>query len=612
MIQRTLLGLTVPAFSGVLALICLVGMLVAFTCIRYCWLRSAPDPYAELNLGGAIIVGRSSTGPVFGTQWRGSLVAVKRMYKPGLGISSEFDEGASQNCGWSPGVSMRVLMQALMECFFIQTELVRRMARLRRRMHMHHANIVPILGVSRGASGQEVLAIMPRMMAGTIADSLAGQTFVNDFGTVANVAADVANAMHFFHLGSPELVGKNMKPHHLLLDDSFRTMIGVSFRPPNLQSVWAPPECLRGNSPWTKEADVYAFSMLLYTLVQGRRPFEGRKSSDLLSRVKEADEDTLLDARPPLTVDSPFNGLIARCWAEFPKDRPSFADVKIALMGLNEGVRRPRPSFVGRPSMSMESEQSQHLLHGMFPDHVRRLLEAKLPVPTEQFACVTIFFSDIKGFTEISSVLQPEDVKSMLDRLYTFMDEMADRHQVHKMETIGDAFVGVTNVMKNQPDHAARMAAFALVVMDGASQIPVQQGVLGGANIQLRIGMHSGPICAGVVGRMNLRYCLFGHTMNIASRMESSGEPGKIQISRDAAALISKDAEMVKRVRPRPGIVDVKGQGEMRTCWLLTNAGLQEREEVEDPAREGNRRSRRESFLASLPEHPHTFSFEVS
>lgn len=590
-----LLGLRPQAFIGVMVVVGLILLLAMFIMLRLCSLWTRPDPYNDLALESAEIIGQSSTGPVFGTTWKGQPVAVKRLFPRFRGPHSVFDGDPRDGCaGQWKGLAEGFLM-SVMECFCITTTNSANIAHIKQRMHVHSANILPILGYSRGRYRSEAIAIMPRVMTGTIGDLMAGQTYSNDIGNVLSIAGDVANAISFFHSTSAPVVGKSLKPHHLFVDESFRTLLGISFRPPNPQSVWAPPECVKGLSPWTKEADIYAFSMLLYTLVQGQFPFEGRRSADLLSAVKVADEDTVLDARPPLATDSPFNALIQQCWAQDPQERPTIADVKGTLAGI--GACRP-----SRPSVSLSKREqgqttSSGLLQGMFPDHVRKLLEQGLPVPTEQFACVTIFFSDIKGFTEIASVLKPAAVKSLLDALYTFMDTCAEDFQVHKMETIGDGFVAVTNVMKNQPDHAPRMAAFALAALAGASKIPVNPDLPSGPKIQLRIGLHSGPVCAGVVGKKNLRYCLFGNNMNIASRMESCGEPGRIQLSRAAASLIAKDPELVRFVKPRAGFVDVKGQGQMSTCWL-TCGGMQPRRSDDDRMP----RSRRDSFLQSLSE----------
>lgn len=436
-----LLGLSVGAFSAVVAAIAVVGALAAFVGVRACWLQTASDPYRELRLDAAAVIGRSSTGPVFGTQWKGQAVAVKRLFAPPRGVRSVFDEDEEGGyCGGVRTLSPRLVGAVLLECFFVKTPTARNIARVQRRMHTHHSNIIPLIGYSRGESGREAIGIMPRMISGTVTDLLASQTYLLDLQAVVSIASDVAGGMLFFHTREPAVVGKNIKPHHLFIDETLRTLIGVSFRAPNPQSLWAPPECLRGHSPWTKEADVYAFSMLLYTLVHRRLPFEGRRSEDLLVAIKDATEETVLDVRPPLTTDSPLNVLIRQCWAEAPGDRPGFETIKEALARMvGKGGKAARPSFsVSQSGDLARLDDTNFLLQGMFPPHVREQLEMKLKPRPEVFEGVTIFFSDVVGFTDIARVLQPAGVAQLLDNLYVFMDTCAEEFGVHKMETIGD------------------------------------------------------------------------------------------------------------------------------------------------------------------------------
>ena len=553
-----LLGLGVTGFALVIAAVAVAAGVTAFVALRVCWLRGRHDPWRELCLDGARVVGQSSNGPVFATDWRGQQVAVKRLFPPPAGVASVFDQHPSQSC-----FTAQAAWRLLLRCFWLSTAETRELERVERRMHLHHGSLMPVLGWSRGASGREVVAIMPLMHRGTVSDLIATRHALDDY-ELASMAMDVVNAAIFLHGCRPPVVGINLKPHHLFLDDSLRTLVGVSFRPPNMRSVWAPPECLRGDTGLTPASDVYGFSMLLYSLVQQRAPFEGRKSCELLTVIEQADEDTVGDARPELRRASLFNPLIEACWAQRPADRPSFHEVRTRL-SLLASAFGPRSSLTIQPAR-------QKLLGGMFPEHVRQLLEEGRPAPTDEYPCVTVFFSDIVGFTAISTVLQPSALKDMLNELWSFMDETANELGVHKLETAGDALLAVTNVMQRQEDHAPRMALFALRVLAGVRSIPVNPAVRDGPCLQLRVGIHSGPVVGGVVGINNLRYCLYGLTMSVASRMESTGEPGRIQLTERAAALVASDPELARRIVPRPGMTDVKGQGPTKTCWLLTDA----------------------------------------
>lgn len=540
------LDLSVASFSVLMSVMALLVSCLLFFALRLCWLRSAPDPYSELCLHKATVIGESSQGPVFGTEWKGHQVAVKRLFSPPRGVNSVFDTGQKGS-----SISTSTLIHKLALCCWVTTTDKRNLARVRARMDIHHGSVMPILGYSRGLSGRETLVILPRMQAGTVSDLLASHGHAVDLQLVLSIASDVAQAMHFLQKCRPPILGVNLKPHHLFVDDGLRTLLGVSFRPPNSHSVWSPPECIRGDSLWTPMADVYAYSMLLYTLVHNKLPFEGRKSSELLAAITDADEHTAYDARPHLDGHSPLHSLITACWAQNPSHRPTFADIKLHLANLDRSERPARPSINLTPDAGLEVHQ---------------------PVPTDHYPCITIFFSDIVGFTEISSVLEPLALKEMLNALYSFMDRIANELDIYKLETAGDALLAVTNVLKPQEDHAPRMAQFALRVLAGVSTIPVNPKVVGGPSVQLRVGLHSGSVVGGVAGISNVRYCLYGHAMNIASRMESTGSPGRIQLTEYAAALVSQDAVLANRIVPRPGNTVVKGQQPMKTFWLLTDA----------------------------------------
>ena len=171
-----------------------------------------------------------------------------------------------------------------------------------------------------------------------------------------------------------------------------------------------------------------------------------------------------------------------------------------------------------------------------------------------------------KGFTTISSKLSPLQVSDMLDRLYIRFDELSRHHDVFKVETIGDAYMAVTNLVKDQPDHAKRIAYFAINALRAANEtlIDTNDPSLGVVNI--RVGFHSGPVVANVVGTRNPRYCLFGDTVNTASRMESNSIENRIQCSQRAYYCVRRQAPELP-IRPR-GKIQIKGKGEMNTYWI--------------------------------------------
>jgi class 3 adenylate cyclase len=168
----------------------------------------------------------------------------------------------------------------------------------------------------------------------------------------------------------------------------------------------------------------------------------------------------------------------------------------------------------------------------------------------------------VVGFTKISAGVEPIHVVRMLNQLYTVMDYCASLFPLYKVETIGDAYMVVGGLPHPDADHAQHVADFAVLVR---SAVAVVQSPLDGSPLRIRIGIHSGPVMAGVVGNLMPRYCLFGDTVNTASRMESNGEAGRIQCSHETAMLLMRQG---LHSLTRRGVIDVKGKGQMTTYWL--------------------------------------------
>jgi len=218
--------------------------------------------------------------------------------------------------------------------------------------------------------------------------------------------------------------------------------------------------------------------------------------------------------------------------------------------------------------LQMHLSRTDNLLYSVFPKHVADALRNGQKVEPENHDLVTIFFSDIVGFTDISTKLDPLKISDMLDRLYHSFDALSDYHDVFKVETIGDAYMAVTNLAKKQPDHCKRISEFAIDAIRVANQTLIDEDNPDLGFVNIRVGFHSGPVVSNVVGTRNPRYCLFGDTVNTASRMESNSEKNRIHCSEASAALLKEQCPKI-RIFPR-GTIEVKGKGEMQTYWVHT------------------------------------------
>ncbi|CAB9519676.1 Receptor-type guanylate cyclase gcy [Seminavis robusta] len=219
--------------------------------------------------------------------------------------------------------------------------------------------------------------------------------------------------------------------------------------------------------------------------------------------------------------------------------------------------RRGAPPMVGR----------RVSLTDIFPENVAQAFKDGTELEPTQKECATIYFSDIVDYTEISATLPPSKVADMLRRLYKKLDRLAMMHDVYKVETINDAFLAVANLVKDQEeDHAKRIAEFAVDAVAAAKTIPIDEDNEDRGFLNIRVGFHSGPVCAAVLGTINPKFSLYGDTVNTASRMESNGEPGRIHCSIDSAKLLKQQCpDMPIYCR---GAIEVKGKGSMQTFWV--------------------------------------------
>jgi adenylate cyclase len=211
-------------------------------------------------------------------------------------------------------------------------------------------------------------------------------------------------------------------------------------------------------------------------------------------------------------------------------------------------------------ALRAEREKSETLLLNVLPSTIAERLKATTQMIADHFDATTILFADVVDFTPLSERLPPAEVVGMLDQLFSRFDELVEQHGLEKVKTVGDCYMAAAGVPNPRPDHASKAALLALDMRDAvaASVVAAWPG------LELRIGMSSGPVVGGVIGTKRFLYDLWGDAVNTASRMESHGTPGEIQITSATYELL-KD-EFVCR---RRGTILVKGKGQMETWYLV-------------------------------------------
>jgi adenylate cyclase len=211
-------------------------------------------------------------------------------------------------------------------------------------------------------------------------------------------------------------------------------------------------------------------------------------------------------------------------------------------------------------ALRVEQAKSEGLLLNILPRSIAEKLKVETQRIADHFSVASILFADVVDFTPLSDRLPPDEVVGMLDRLFTHFDVLAERHGLEKIKTIGDCYMVASGVPSPRPDHARALALMALD-MQAAMQSADEVGHLG---LQLRVGINSGPVVAGVIGRKRFLYDLWGDAVNTASRMESHGTSGRIQITRATKELLHD--EFVCELR---GTIAVKGKGELEAWYLV-------------------------------------------
>ncbi|HEY9853824.1 MAG TPA: adenylate/guanylate cyclase domain-containing protein [Leptolyngbyaceae cyanobacterium] len=220
-----------------------------------------------------------------------------------------------------------------------------------------------------------------------------------------------------------------------------------------------------------------------------------------------------------------------------------------------------RQMEIAYEQLAVEQAQSERLLLNVLPRSIAdRLKQSTTTTLAEQFPEASVLFADIVGFTQLSTRIPPTEMVELLNQIFSLFDQLAEKHDLEKIKTIGDAYLVVAGLPIPRTDHARAIADMALDMQKALAEF----NIVAGQDFRIRIGINTGPVVAGVIGLKKFIYDLWGDTVNIASRMESHGLPDCIQVTSEVYELLKEEYIFQER-----GVISVKGRGEMTTYLML-------------------------------------------
>ncbi|GMT23962.1 hypothetical protein PFISCL1PPCAC_28592, partial [Pristionchus fissidentatus] len=450
--------------------------------------------------------------------------------------------------------------------------------------------------------GPQLKSVWKYCSRGSLKDVIQTAKVTLDSFFIYSMLRDIINGLFYIHHSDVKLHG-NLSSETCLVDERWQVKLsyyGLAWirclqKKRKKDLMWTAPELLRSEDTiGSKEGDVYSFGIIASEIITKSTVWDldNRKErpEEIFYMLKKGGNNPF---RPELTlgenidVNPAMLHLVRDSWSENPSDRPTVDTIRSLLRSMNSGrsdnlmdhVFNMLENYAGSLEEEVESrtrelteekKKSDVLLDRMLPRQVADKLKLGQSIEPEMYDTVTIFFSDVVKFTNLAAKCTPLQVVNLLNDLYSIFDGIIDEHDVYKVETIGDGYLCVSGLPhRNGNEHVKEISLMSIAFLASLQSFRVTH--LPKERINLRIGMHTGSCVAGVVGMTMPRYCLFGDTVNTASRMESNGKPGHIHLSPEANRLLTT---MHPQFRTEcRGEVIIKGKGVMETFWLLGEHG---------------------------------------
>uniref|UniRef100_A0A8C3TYU9 Guanylate cyclase n=1 Tax=Catharus ustulatus TaxID=91951 RepID=A0A8C3TYU9_CATUS len=467
---------------------------------------------------------------------------------------------------------------------------------------LHHENVNLFLGFFSDCG---IFAIVTEYCSrGSLEDLLRNEDMKLDWMFKSSLVMDLIKGIRYLH--HRDFAHGRLKSRNCVVDGRFVLKItdyGYNeileaqkcpyIQPSPEELLWTAPELLRDPEMCRKgtiKGDIYSFAIILQEVVVRGPPYctSELSAEEIIKKVKKPPPLCRPNVAPdvaPLTCIQ----VMKQCWAEAPERRPTFEEVFHKFKTINKGKKTNIIDSMLRmleqyssnledliskrtEELEVEKQKTEKLLSQMLPPSVAEALKTGGTVEPEYFDQVTIYFNDIVGFTSISALSEPIEVVDLLNDLYSLFDAVLGNHDVYKVETIGDAYMVASGLPKrNGNKHAAEIANMSLDILSSVGTFKMRH--MPDVPLRIRIGLHTGPCVAGVVGLTMPRYCLFGDTVNTASRMESTGLPYRIHVSQstvDTLRSLNEGYEIIPR-----GKTELRGKGVEETYWLVGKKGFQ-------------------------------------
>ncbi|KAI6199081.1 Guanylate cyclase [Aphelenchoides besseyi] len=470
----------------------------------------------------------------------------------------------------------------------------------RRMRQLDRQNLNKFIGVAVAAGN--VFLLWQYCERGSIIEVMEAHAFRIDGYIMTAMIKDIVEGLFYIH-NSPFQQHGTLSAYRCVVGDRFEVKIqyyGLTGlknqtyrRLDDHSALYVAPEHLQGQQTQigSQAGDIYSFAITCSVILTMKKAYNIDNIEETEAEiVRNVAKGRFPPTRPELELDPSIEihddliKLVKQCWAEHPSDRPKIQDIRDIMLkkifvnrnsnlmdwmfSLMESSAAELEQDVQQRTLELISEQKKAdvLLYRMMPREAADKLKLGVAVEPEVYNEATVFFSDIVSFTVLASKSSPLQIINFLNDVYTLTDNVIDKFDCYKVETIGDGLHIVSGIpRRNNHEHSQQIALMAIEFQRAVKTLRMDH--LPNHPIQIRVGVHSGSAVAGIVGMTAPRFCVFGDTVNLAAKMEASGRAGRIHISVTTKELLQRHYPNQFSIFER-GETLIKGIGPMYTHWL--------------------------------------------